>query len=135
LKAFGPSEAPISRDLALVDDNAWAATCTSTQVFRLFEIPNPGVEQCLLTYQAKLKTEGLAGRAYLEMWCRLPGQGESFSRGLDNVVSGSSDWANCQTPFFLKAGDRPDLLRLNLVVEGPGRVLIKDVKVMKGPLP
>jgi len=84
-------------------------------------------------YQAKLKTEGLAGRAYLEMWCRLPGQGEAFSRGLDNTVSGTTGWATSQTPFFLKKGEKPDLIRLNLVAEGPGKVFIKDIRLEAAP--
>jgi hypothetical protein len=92
-------------------------------------VPNPGVEQCRVFYRARLKTEGLVGRAYLEMWCQFPGLGEAFSRGLDNTISGSSDWASCQTPFFLKAGEKPDLIRLNLVVEGRGKVFIKDVEL------
>jgi hypothetical protein len=73
------------------------------------------------------KTEGLKGRAYLEMWCRFPGRGEFFSRGLNNVVSGTTDWIDCQTPFFLKEGEQPDLVRLNVVVEGPGKIWIRDV--------
>jgi hypothetical protein len=63
------------------------------------------------------------------MWCQVPGIGESFSRGLDNTISGSSGWATCQTPFFLKAGEKPDLIRLNLVVEGRGKVFIKDIEL------
>jgi hypothetical protein len=133
LKAFAPADRPISGELALTEDNAWAASCTTAQTFRLFEVPNPGVEQCRVFYRAKLKSEGLVGRAYLEMWCQFPGRGEFFSRGLGNTISGSSDWATCQTPFFLKAGERPDLIRLNLVVEGRGKVFIKDVELTAAP--
>jgi hypothetical protein len=99
----------------------------------LFEVANPGIERCVVTYQARLATEGLVGRAYLEMWCHFAGQGEAFSRGLDNVVTGSNDWATYQTPFFLRVGERPDLIRLNLVVEGHGRVLIKNIRLMAAP--
>jgi hypothetical protein len=80
-----------------------------------------------------LKTEGLAGRAYLEMWCRFPGRSEFLSRGLDHAVTGPNDWVPCQTRCFLKAGEKPDLVRLNLVVEGRGKVLIKDVVLAKAP--
>jgi serine/threonine protein kinase len=128
-KTFNPPDKPISGELTLAGDSAWTVSCTTTQTFRLFEVPNSGVERCMLTYRARLKSEGLVGRAYLEMWCQLPGQGDSFSRGLNNTISGSSDWATCQTPFFLKAGEKPDLIRLNLVVEGPGEVFIKDVEL------
>jgi serine/threonine protein kinase len=132
-KTFNPPDKPISGDLTITKDNAWAASCTTTQTFRLFELSDPGVEHCSVLYRAKLKSEGLAGRAYLEMWCQIPGLGESFSRGLGNTISGSSEWATCQTLFFLKAGEKPDLIRLNLVVEGPGKVLIKDVELTASP--
>jgi hypothetical protein len=130
LQHFTAADQPLSGELTLTEDNAWAATCTTTQTFRLFEVPNPDVEQRTVIYRAQLKTEGLVGRAYLEMWCQLPGRGEFFSRGLDNTISGSTDWATCQTPFFLKAGEEPDLIRLNLVVEGRGKVFIKDVELL-----
>jgi hypothetical protein len=133
VKVFNPPDKPISGELTVAEDNAWAVSCTTTQTFRLFEVPKPGVEQCTVLYRAKLKSEGLVGHAYLEMWCQIPDLGESFSRGLGNTISGSSDWATCQTPFFLKAGERPDLIRLNLVIEGRGKVLIKDIELTASP--
>ncbi|MGO8930304.1 MAG: protein kinase domain-containing protein [Limisphaerales bacterium] len=133
LRIFRPPDKPISGEFTLTEDNAWAVSCTTTQTFRLFEVPNPGVEHCTVLYRAELKSEGLEGRAYLEMWCQLPGLGESFSRGLNNTISGSSDWATCQTRFWLKAGEEPDLIRLNLVVEGRGKVFIKKVELMRSP--
>ena len=116
-----------------MDDGSWAVSCTTTQTFRLFEVPNPGVENCTVTYVARLKSEDLVGRAYLEMWCRFPSRGEFFSRGLGNPISGPCDWASCQTQFFLKAGEEPDLIRLNLVVEGHGTVFIKDAELTTVP--
>ena len=134
LKAFTPNDKPISGDLTLTETNGWSATCSTTQTFRLFEVANPGVERCVVTYRAKLKSENLVGRAYLEMWCGFPGQGEAFSRGLDNTLTGSNDWTTHQTPFFLKAGEKPELIRLNLVVEGSGKVSIKDIELLTAPL-
>jgi hypothetical protein len=89
----------------------------------------------MVTYRAKLKTENLTEQAYLEMWCRLPGKGEFFSRGLAHTVTGSNDWASYETPFLLKKGEKPDLIKLNLVVKGAGKVWVKDVELLKGPLP
>jgi Protein kinase domain len=123
---------PISGEASL-SDGAWLVSCTSTQRVQLFEVPLSGVEGHTVFYQAKMKSDGLAGRAYLEMWCRLPGRGEFFSRGLDHVATDSNDWATYETPFYLKPGENPDLIRLNVVVEGPGRVWIKDVRLIRGP--
>jgi beta-lactamase regulating signal transducer with metallopeptidase domain len=135
LRAFTTADKIITKDDIQVDDGAWRIEAKQTRTIRLFEIPDPGVEKCLLFYRAKLKTENVEGRAYLEMWCRFPAGGEYFSRGLMNPVSGTTDWASYETPFFLKAGERPDLVKLNLIVEGKGTVWIKDVQLVKGPLP
>jgi hypothetical protein len=135
MKTFTTANPAISKDLVVTDDKAWLADCKKAQTIRLFEVENPGVEQCVVTYRAKLKTEGLTEQAYLEMWCRFPGKGEFFSRGLAHAVTGSNDWASYETPFFLKKGEKPDLIKLNLVVQSAGKVWVKDVELLKGPLP
>jgi hypothetical protein len=89
----------------------------------------------MLIYRAKLKSENLKGRAYLEGWCRMLSGGEFFSKGLDNPATGTTDWASYETPFFLKQGEHADLIKLNLVIEGKGTIWIKDVEVLRGPLP
>jgi predicted Ser/Thr protein kinase len=134
VRAFTTEDRPISGDVVRTEDG-WVINCTGPQTFRLFEVPNPGVENCVVTYQAQLKSEGVVGKAYLEMWCQLGGLGEAYSRGLDKPISGSNDWSTYQIPFFLKAGEQPDLLRLNLVVDGSGKIFIKNIKVQSGPLP
>jgi hypothetical protein len=135
LKAFTTTDPVICKDLTVTDDKAWLADCKQAQTLRLFEVEKPNVEQCVVTYRAKLKTENVTGQAYLEMWCRFPGKGEFFSRGLANPVTGSNDWASYETPFFLKKGEKPDLIKLNLVVKGTGKVWVKEVELLKGPLP
>ena len=141
LKTFTTANPTISKDVTVAGD-AWSANCTKAQTFRLFEVANPGVEECTVFYRAQLKTEGLTGRAYLEMWCRLPWRGEFFSKGLNQVVTGSNDWASFEIPFFLKKGQKPDLIRLNLVVASTGwlwkkvvtgKVWIKGVELVKAP--
>jgi hypothetical protein len=134
LKTFTTAEHTISKALHAKGD-AWMLKSTTNQIIRLFEVPEPAVENCKVIYRAKLKTEDLSGPAYLEMWCRFPGLGEAFSRGLDNQVNGSNDWASYEIPFFLKKGEKPDLIKLNLVVKGSGKIWIKDIELLKGPLP
>jgi hypothetical protein len=106
----------------------------SSMTVRLYEIADPDVEDALLTYRAKMKTEGITGRAYLEMWCRLPGQGEFFSRGLQAPVSGTTDWTSQEIHFRLEKGQNPDLVKLNVVIDGEGRLWIDDIVLAKGPL-
>jgi hypothetical protein len=48
--------------------------------------------------------------------------------------TGTCDWASYETPFVLAKGQRPDRIRLNLVIEGKGTVWIKDVEPLRGML-
>lgn len=133
LRSFRTSEATLNRDRITVSGDGWLVDSKEAQTIRLFEIQAPKVEQCLLTYRAKMKTDSLAGGAYLEMWSRLPGRGEFFSKGLQQKASGTTDWASYEIPFSLKKGQQPDLIKLNLVVEGKGKVWLKDVQLLKTP--
>ena len=101
---------------------------------RLFETGDLDVENARLSYQAKLRTENVRGKVYLEMWCRFPGKGEFFSRALDTALSGTVEWASQETPFFLKSGENPDNVRLNLVIEGSGTVWIDDIRLVQTAL-
>jgi hypothetical protein len=49
-------------------------------------------------------------------------------------MSGTNGWTSVETPFFLKKGEKPDNVKLNVVVDGTGTVWIDDIKLMKGPL-
>src|SRR5207302_10358065 len=97
----------------------------------LFEVSDLSIENAALIYQASLQSQNLDGKAYLEMWLRFPGKGEFFSRGLDRPITGTMSWMTVATPFFLQAGQKPDLIRLNLVVQGKGRVWIDDVHLVR----
>ena len=134
MRQFQTTDPTLSRNGIKLAQDGWVVDSKEAQTVRLFEVQDPQVEQCLIAYKAMLKTEGLAGRAFLEMWCRLPERGEFFSKGLDQAVHGTTDWASYQIPFYLKKGQRPDLIKLNLTIEGTGRVWIKDIQLLKTPL-
>lgn len=87
-----------------------------------------------LIYRARLKGENISGRVYLEMLCFFEGQGEFFSRDLQSPVSGTTDWTTEETYFFLKEGENPDMVRLNLIVEGEGTVWVDDLSLLRAEL-
>jgi hypothetical protein len=115
-------------------DGSLRISLTEPSVIRLFETGEIDIEEATLVYQAKLRTEGIQGRVYLEMWCHFEGKGEFFSRGLDAPLSGTNNWASVEIPFFLKAGENPDNVKLNVVGEGTGTVWVDDVRLVKRPL-
>lgn len=100
-------------------------------VVRLFEAGNTDIEAAILVYQAKVRTEGVQGRVYLEMWCHFEGKGEFFSRSLDAVLGGTTKWTQLEIPYPLKLGEKPDKVKLNLVCEGTGDVWVDDVRLVK----
>ncbi len=87
-----------------------------------------------LIYRARVKGEYISGRAYLEMLCFFEDQGEFFSRDLQSPVTGTTDWTTEETYFFLKEGENPDMVRLNLIVEGEGTVWVDDISLLRAEL-
>lgn len=107
----------------------------NSRTVNLFEVSGLELDNARLIYRAKLKTQDLKGKAYLEMWCTFPGKGSFFSRGLTDPLYGTNNWTTRETPFFLKKGEKPEQVRLNLVIDGAGTVWIDDIKLIRGPLP
>lgn len=130
------TQSGIQIDNAVSSDGNGSLRVTATKpiVVRLFEVGDIDIENARLIYQAKLRTEGVEGQVYLEMWCHFPGKGEFFSRGLQTPLTGTTDWTTEETPFFLKKGENPDNVKLNLVIDGQGTAWIDDIRLVKGSL-
>jgi len=126
----------VELDKQISSDGGGSARMTATKstVVRLFETGDLDVEDARLIYQAKVRSEGVEGQVYLEMWCRFPGKGEFFSRGLQSPLTGTTDWTTEETVFFLKKGENPDNVKLNLVINGSGTAWIDDVRLLKGSI-
>jgi len=103
---------------------------TAPTVVYLYEVHDIDLDNATLFYRARVKTEGLEGQAYLEMWCHFPGGGEYFSRGLQSPVSGTQGWTTAETPFLLRQGENPDYVKLNLVIDGTGTAWIDDIRLL-----
>jgi len=105
-----------------------------SMVVRLFEIEDPDVEKARIIYQAKMRTKDLDGDAYLEILCDFKGLGTFFGRGLDDYLTGTNQWSTVQTSFLYNEDENPTLIKLNLIITGPGKVWIDDIRLVKGPL-
>lgn len=130
------TQSGVQTDKAVSSDSNGSLRITATEptTIRLFEVGDIDVENARLIYQAKVRTEGIEGKVYLEMWCHFPGKGEFFSRGLQTPLTGTTNWTTEETPFFLKKGENPDNVKLNLVIDGKGTAWIDDIHLLKGPL-
>ena len=100
----------------------------------LYEISNPGVENCTVWCEASLRGENVQNIAYLEIFCDYGEGGQFFSRGLDQVLQGNADWRKVRIPFSLKAGEEPARFLIGIRMEGPGAVWLDDITLTRGEL-
>jgi hypothetical protein len=121
----------IDRQVRTAGGGSLKITVTEPSVVRLFETGPLDVDDATLVYRARLRTENAQGNVYLEMWCHFPGRGEFFSRGLQSPLRGTNDWTTQEIPFFLKKGDTPDDVKLNIVSEGPTIIWVDDIRLLK----
>ena len=92
----------------------------------------------MFTYRAQIKASDLQGKAYLEIWCDStdgPNKGEYSHRNLEVPLTGTSEWASYETSIAVPNAQWPDQFKLNLVIEGKGTIWIKDIELLRGPLP
>jgi hypothetical protein len=128
------SDVVVDREITSDGDGSLRVSTDTARTIHLYETGDLELENARLIYRAQLRTEDLEGKAYLEMWCHFPEKGEFFSRALNTPLSGTVGWTWQETPFFLKKGENPDNVRLNLVVDGRGTVWIDEVRLVAAPL-
>ena len=128
------SDTQIDTEISSDGKGSLSISATDPTTIKLYETGDIDIENVRLFYQAKLRTEGVEGQVYLEMWCHFPGKGEFFSRALHAPLSGTQEWTSQETPFFLKKGQNPDNIKLNLVINGKGKVWIDDIRLTKASL-
>lgn len=135
IRAFGTGDTPITSTGVAAEDGGWRIERDAAGPVALFEVPDQHLENVVLTYRARMRARDVTGTAYLEMWVRVPGRGEFFSRGLAQPLHGTSDWASYEIPFLLnEPGARADLVKLNVAFDGGGgTVWIEDVELQKAP--
>jgi hypothetical protein len=98
-------------------------------VIPLYDTGNLDVENGFLVCDAQLRLDNCEGIVYLELLCNFPGRGEYYSRGFDHAASGTSGgWIKSRARFFLREGENPDNVRVNLVMTGPGTAWIDDIR-------
>jgi hypothetical protein len=130
------TQADVAIDTKITSDGNGSLRISTDQpaTVRLYETGDIDVENARLIYQAKIRTQDVEGQVYIEMWCHFPGRGEFFSRALQSPLSGSNDWVTQETPFFLKKGENPDNIKINLVIDGKGVVWVDDILLLKTQL-
>ncbi len=106
----------------------------------LFELDEQDFGSRRLTYRAQIRSQDLTatedsrGISYLELLAKFPDGEELVSRGPRVPVSGTQDWTAAKAVLYLDKEGAPESVKLNLVVEGRGKVWIDDIKLEAIPL-
>lgn len=103
----------------------------------ILTLDKPGITAATYAITGQVRCEGVEGKAYLEMWNYFADGSRLFSRTLGThgpmkYLGGSSGWRRFVLPFFLQDNPaRPQKLVVNVVLPGPGTVLLGDLRVMQ----
>lgn len=133
----------ISSSSAAIDPesgNALVVSSNEKTEVRLFEIDGKDLGSTRLVYNARVRTEDLTatddtrGIAYLQMNVLFPDGEELIARGPRVPLSGTTDWRSAETLLYVDEGMTPQRVKLNLVVDGAGKVWIEDVRLLHRPL-
>jgi hypothetical protein len=130
-----PQQPGVSFDPAISADGRGSLRIDAKGERTVIEIADVPIEAPKLprfAYRAKLRSENVVGRAYLEMWVRVKDKGEFFSRALHSQLSGTSDWSTHEASFFLEEGQEVTRVKLDVVIEGSGTVWVDAVTLRAG---
>ncbi len=127
-------EVETDREIFTNGNESLKITTDKPLVIQLANTGDINVEDALLIYSAKIKTEDLRGKVYLEMWCSFKEKGQYFSKAIENALTGTNNWTEQEAPFFLKKGENPDDIKLNLVINGKGTVWLDQIELLRKPL-
>lgn len=129
-------------DTEITTDNNGSLLINTDKAIKveLFEIDKEDFKNKRLTYKAQIRsedltgTEDLRGISYIELIASFPDGEELISRGPRVPVSGTTDWRPAETVLYIDKGNAPENVKLNLIVEGQGKVWLDAVKLEAIPL-
>lgn len=109
-------------------ERGWRLSTNQPRVFTLFRVPGGELAGGMLTFRAEIRSHDADTNGYLELWCRVPGDGQYFAKDSRNATKGERRWRRYEVPFLVPSGKRLDEITLNLTCDGPGVVEIRNVE-------
>lgn len=95
---------------------------------------SPALDNVQLRYTAEINAAALDGEAHLEFHVLLAGGKTGYVFGRDTAegaVTASGGWKTVAGSFALKPGDVPDQVKVMLVVDGKGSVLLRNLRLLR----
>ena len=130
----------IDKDTSKDGSESLLVNSTEPTTIELFELKNEDFGNKRLTYKAQMRSQDLVdtedsrGISYIELLAKFPDGDAIVSRGPRVPISGTTDWSYAKTVLYIDKATAPESVKLNLVVEGQGKVWIDDIKLEVIPL-
>jgi len=123
----------VSFDQGFSEDGKGSLKVTVEQpaTVRLFDVPAPGAESAKYIFKAKVNMKDLLGDASLQMVIHFPNGGEVNAY---QTVKGTGAWTPMEVFGIVQKGQKPDVVKLNLLVSGTGTCWVDDVHLVQQPL-
>lgn len=103
------------------------------EVISLFEIEPADLDRGLLSLRTEIRSQDLVGHAWLELTCGYPDRRSQVREIRYQENRRSTDWKFADLSQFLRKDQRPSLIRLCLVTEGPGTIWIRNTQAIVTP--
>ena len=117
-----------------LEDDVLRASASGRTEIPLYRLSNVRFRNCWLLLRARVRSENVAVKAYLEMDCAIAGKGTFFSKALQDAVVGTQDWRWHQMPFYLRGKEECHDLYVKMVFEGGGQIFMKEVELFRAPI-
>ncbi|MCZ6685313.1 MAG: hypothetical protein O6849_04950 [Candidatus Dadabacteria bacterium] len=130
----------IDRDISSDGNGSLLINTKEPITVELFELDDKDFGNQRLTYKAQMRSENLQateemrGISYLELIAKFPDGQKLISRGPRVPLSGTTEWRPVETILYLDKGNSPERVKLNLIVEGEGKVWVDSVILESIPL-
>lgn len=154
IRSFNIADKPLTQGCVFVDQDSWRIEAyddgreRTTDLFfervggrivKLFEVAEPGSQECLLVCRAQIKTVDVKEEAKLLLTFErqaeiLAIKGCNFTSSQAAVVSGTTDWRVYEVRYHFKKEQYPGLIKINIEFKSSGILWIKDVELLQAPV-
>ncbi len=100
----------------------------------LVKVTPPSLDNAQLRYTAELNAQTLQGVAHIELHVLLAGGKTGYVFGRDTtegVVTTGEGWKAVTGSFAIKPGDVPEQIKVVLVIDGKGSVLLRNLHLRR----
>jgi len=122
----------IDREVSADGRGSLCVEARAPRVVRLFDVPVGELAGREITCTARMKSLVMRGWAYPELWAHVTGRDDLSARDPQGGIARTQDWKDVRVSLRLEKGQQPDRVRVNLAIEGAGRVWIDDVRLSAG---